>query len=92
MKKFRIRSYAFFTVVLLILVFNKGSRALFRHFFDQRVLIRNIKSASYQNELLKKRIYCLENEPSYFERMIRSELNVIAQGEIEYRFNVTTKI
>ncbi|MDR3047981.1 MAG: septum formation initiator family protein [Bacteroidales bacterium] len=37
--------------------------------------------------MLKKRIHYLENEPSYLERMVRSELNVIAPGEIEYRFS-----
>jgi cell division protein FtsB len=48
----------------------------------------DIKHAQYQNNLLKERIYYLENEPSYLERMIRSELNVRAPGEIEYRFSV----
>jgi cell division protein FtsB len=48
----------------------------------------DIVSAKRQNEILKKRIYYLENEPSYIERMVRSELNVLSSGEIEYRFTV----
>lgn len=71
---------------MALLFFNEGSRTLTRRFFEQRKLESDIKSAQYQNELLKKRIYYLENEPSYIERMVRSELNVIAPGEIEYRF------
>jgi cell division protein FtsB len=51
-------------------------------------LNRSIKYARYQNELLKRRIYYLENEPYYLERMVRSELNVVAPGEIEYRFSI----
>jgi cell division protein FtsB len=70
-----------------VLIFNGGSRTLIRRFFEQRKLDSDIKSAQYQNELLKKRIYYLENEPSYIERMVRRELNVIAHGEIEYRFH-----
>jgi len=86
MKKFKIR-YIILIIALTILVFNEGSRTLTRRFFEQRKLQSDIKSAKYQNELLKKRIYYLEHEPSYIERMVRSELNVIAPGEVEYRFH-----
>ncbi|MDR3275310.1 MAG: septum formation initiator family protein [Endomicrobium sp.] len=86
MKKFKIR-YVIFTAILLILAFNEGNRTLLRRFFEQYKLKENIKSAYYQNDLLKKRIYYLENEPSYLEKMVRSELNVTAQDEIEYRFS-----
>ncbi|MDR3306239.1 MAG: septum formation initiator family protein [Endomicrobium sp.] len=87
MKKIRIR-YIMLLVFLLILIFNEGNRTLVRRYFEISKLNRNIKSAQYQNELLKKRIYYLENEPSYLERMVRSELNVAAPDEIEYRFSV----
>ena len=86
MKKFKIR-YIILIAALAILFFNEGSRTVTRRFFEQRKLQSDIKSAKYQNELLKKRIYYLEHEPSYFERMVRSELSVIAPGEIEYRFH-----
>lgn len=86
MKKFKIR-YIILIIALAILAFNEGSRTLIRRFFEQRTLDSDIQNAQYQNELLKKRIYYLENEPSYIERMVRSELNVIAPGEIEYRFH-----
>ncbi|MDR2399076.1 MAG: septum formation initiator family protein [Endomicrobium sp.] len=87
MKKIRIR-YIILLVFLLILIFNEGNRTLVRRFFEVNKLNRSIKYARYQNELLKKRIYYLENEPSYLERMVRIELNVIAPGEIEYRFSI----
>ena len=86
MKKFKIR-YIIITIVAVFLIFNEGSRTLTRRFFEQQKLKSDIKSAQYQNSLLKKRIQYLESEPSYLERMVRSELNVIAPGEIEYRFN-----
>lgn len=86
MKKIKIR-YIVFSVILLILIFNEGNKALIRRFFEQKKLNENIKNAKKQNKLIKERIYYLENEPSYLERMVRSELNVIAPGEIEYRFS-----
>jgi cell division protein FtsB len=70
------------------LIFNEGSRTLIRRYFEMNKLNKSIKYAQYQNELLKKRIYYLENEPSYLERMVRSELNVAVPGEIEYRFSI----
>jgi cell division protein FtsB len=85
MKKIKIR-YVTFGIILLILVFNKGNKTFLRRFFEQKRLKESIKSAQYQNALLKKRIYYLENDPYYLERMVRNELNVIAPGEVEYRF------
>ncbi|GHT59721.1 hypothetical protein AGMMS50222_02830 [Endomicrobiia bacterium] len=86
MKKFRIR-YIIFVIALLILAFNDGNRSLVRRFSEQNKLKASIKDALNENSLLKKRIRYLENEPSYLERMVRNELNVIAPGEIEYRFS-----
>jgi cell division protein FtsB len=87
-KKIKIKiRYIILTVILLILAFNEGNRTLVRRILEQRKLNENIKSAQEQNNLLKERIYYLENEASYLERMVRSELNVIAPGEIEYRFS-----
>jgi cell division protein FtsB len=55
-------------------------------FIKTRELQKSIEAANYQKSLFKKRLYYLENEPSYLERMARDELKVIAPGEIEYRF------
>jgi cell division protein FtsB len=86
MKKFKIR-YIIFIVIILILAFNDGNRSLVRRFFEQNKLKSDIQHAQYQNDLLKRRIYYLENEPSYLERMVRSELSVCLPTEIEYRFS-----
>jgi cell division protein FtsB len=85
MKKIKIR-YVILAAVFLVLAFNKGNKILLGRFFEQNRLKESIKNAQYQNALLKKRIYYLESNPYYLERMVRSELNVIAPGEIEYRF------
>jgi cell division protein FtsB len=79
--------YIIFLAVLLVLVFNEGNRTLVRRFFEQDKLKKDMENARNENDLLKSRIYCLENEPSYLERMVRSELKVVAPGEIEYRFS-----
>jgi cell division protein FtsB len=85
-KRFKIR-YIIFLFALLVLAFNEGNRTLVRRFFEQNKLKKNIENARNENNLLKNRIYYLENEPSYLERMVRSELKVVAPGEIEYRFS-----
>lgn len=85
-KRFKIR-YIIFLAVLLVLAFNEGNRTLVRRFFEQNKLKKDIENARNENDLLKDRICCLENEPSYLERMVRSELKVTAPGEIEYRFS-----
>ena len=85
MKKFKMR-YIIFIFAVAFLLFNDGSRTLVRRFFEYKKLQGEIEKASRQNELLKKRVYLLENEPSYFESMVRSELGVVAPGEVEYRF------
>jgi cell division protein FtsB len=87
MKKIRIR-YIILLFFVLFLIFNEGNRALIRRHFEINKLNKSIKYAQYQNELLKKRIYYLENEPTYLEKMVRSELNVVAPGEVEYRFPI----
>ncbi|OEG70738.1 hypothetical protein ATZ36_17350 [Candidatus Endomicrobiellum trichonymphae] len=85
-KRFKIR-YIIFLVVLLALAFNEGNRTLVKRFFEQNKLKKDIENERNENDLLKNRIYCLENELSYLERMVRSELKVVAPGEIEYRFS-----
>jgi cell division protein FtsB len=85
-KRFKVR-YVIFLAILLVLTFNEGNRTLVRRFFEQSKLKKDIKNAFDENDLLKDRIYYLENEPSYLERMVRNELKVVAPGEIEYRFS-----
>jgi cell division protein FtsB len=87
MKQFKIR-YILLIILFCVLAFNEGNRTLCRRFFELRKLKMDIVSAKHQKEILKKRIYYLENEPSYIERMVRGELNVLSSGEIEYRFTV----
>ncbi|OEG69656.1 hypothetical protein ATZ36_08270 [Candidatus Endomicrobiellum trichonymphae] len=85
-KRFKIR-YIIFLVVLLALAFNEGNRTLVKRFFEQNKLKKDIENERNENDLLKNRIYCLENDLPYLERMVRSELKVVAPGEIEYRFS-----
>jgi cell division protein FtsB len=89
MRRFKVRYIIFIIAIpaLLVLTFNEGSRTLVRRFFEQNKLKKDIENARAENDLLKNRIYYLENEPSYLERMVRSELKVVSTGEIEYRFS-----
>ncbi|MDR1928743.1 MAG: hypothetical protein LBQ07_01515 [Endomicrobium sp.] len=83
--KIKIR-YIIFIIILLFLAVNKSNRILIRRFFEAKKLELSIKNIKYQNNLLKQRIYYIENEPLYLEKIIRRELDVVANGEIEYKF------
>lgn len=87
MRRFKFR-YFILLILFFILVLNKGNRTLFRRFSEQRKLKTGIVNAQRQNNILQKRIYYLENEPSYVEKIVRSELSVSSEGEVEYRFSV----
>jgi len=85
MKKFKVR-YIILIVLALALLLNEGSRTVFVRYFEIRRLNASIERARHENALLRQRVYFLEHEPSFLERMVRAELGVISAGEIEYRF------
>ncbi|MDR3243737.1 MAG: septum formation initiator family protein [Elusimicrobiota bacterium] len=78
--------YFLFALSVLFLLLNEGGRDLIRLIIDKNTLENKIQTVQEQNTLLKTRLHNLENEPGYFEKTVRSELGVIAPGEIEYRF------
>ncbi|MDR0915489.1 MAG: septum formation initiator family protein [Endomicrobium sp.] len=85
MKKY---NYICYICITLILIFNKGNRVLINRLFEQKNLRSSIKTIRKQNNDLRKKIFCLENKDYYLERAIHTELNMIAPGEIEYRFSL----
>jgi cell division protein FtsB len=65
---------------------------LIMRLIERNQLRKNIIVLKTQNRYLKKKIFFLENNTYYLERIIRNELNMIAPGEIEYRFNLNTTV
>jgi cell division protein FtsB len=73
-------------IALLFLLANPGSRRLFRRYWELYKLNGELQQQKKANNLLKRDIYLLENDPAYIERIARKELGLIAPGEVEYRF------
>jgi cell division protein FtsB len=85
-KKHNYHSIYWYVFIIIILIFNRGNRVLVRRLFEQNKLRKSIITTYKKNISLRKNMYFLEKSNYYFERKIRNELNMIAPGEIEYRF------
>lgn len=85
MKYFKIR-YSVPAIAVLFLLFNGITLKIYSNYKEKRHLISKIQALKQENEKYKKSLYYLETKNSYLEIMVKSELGVIAEGEIEYRF------
>ena len=83
----KILRYILLILVISYLLFNPTSRKIFSRYIEQHQLSSNLELANQANLEYRKRLYYLETKPSQMERIVKSELDVIAEGEIEYRFN-----
>ncbi|WP_413853166.1 septum formation initiator family protein [Candidatus Ruminimicrobium bovinum] len=72
---------------LFVLAFCNGTAIkIYKNYIEYYKLNRDVKVLTKQNDEYKKRLYYLENKPSYLERKSKFVLNVIAEDEVEYRF------
>lgn len=71
---------------LLFLSLNTTAIKIYSGYKEKNNLLSKIALIKQENEKYKKSLYYLETKNSHLERMVKSELGVIADGEIEYRF------
>ncbi|GAB1401763.1 hypothetical protein MASR1M68_06740 [Elusimicrobiota bacterium] len=71
---------------ILFLTLNTTSLKIYSNYKEKNSLLSKIAMIKQENEKYKKSLYYLETKNSHLERMVKSELGVIADGEIEYRF------
>jgi cell division protein FtsB len=81
--KFR---YTSIIIAIAILTLNPTAIKIYSSYKEKYNLLSKIVVIKQENEKYKKSLYYLETKNSYLERMVKSELDVIANGEIEYRF------
>ena len=84
-KFFKIR-YTSTVLALAILTLNPTAIKIYSSYREKCSLSSKINAIKQENEKYKKRLYYLENIPSHMDRMVKSELGVIATDEIEYIF------
>lgn len=71
---------------ILFLTLNTTSLKIYSNYKEKNSLLSKIAMIKQENEKYEKSLYYLETKNSHLERMVKSELGVIADGEIEYRF------
>ncbi|MBQ3835076.1 MAG: hypothetical protein II816_06145 [Elusimicrobia bacterium] len=83
--------YIIFIGLIVYVLFNPTARKLFLGYVQIHSLKTDIKEAKEVNLEYKKRLYYLETKPEYMDRIVKEELEVLAEDEIEYRFEKTEK-
>ena len=83
--------FIFFKYIIIIgiiayVFFNPTARKLFGGRMRIYELNAKIAEAKKINTEYQKRLYYLETKPEYMDRIVKEELEVIAEDEIEYRF------
>jgi len=78
--------YSIPVCAVLFLSFNTTSLKIYSNYKEKNNLLSKIAVIKQENEKYKKSLYYLETKNSHLERMVKSELGVIADGEVEYRF------
>ncbi len=78
--------YIIYLAVFLYILLNPAARKLFSGQVRLHELKADFYNACKTNEEFKKRLYYLETKPEYMERIVKDELEVLAEDEIEYRF------
>ena len=91
MKKFfiifsKLFKYIIFFGLTAYVLFNPTARKLFLGYVQIHSLEAGIKEAEEINLEYKKRLYYLETKSEYMDRIVKEELEVLADDEIEYRF------
>ena len=83
--KYSVYLVIFFTIFFIGI--NSTTRNIVSRLFEIHKLKGQIESATKTNLEYKKRIEYMQTKPSLMEKYTKKELNVLADGEIEYHFN-----
>jgi len=67
--------------------FNPNSWRLIKLIIEEHKVKKEITSLEKENDSLLKEIKRLETDPEYYGYVVRRELGMIKQGEIEFRFS-----
>jgi len=88
-KSFSLLKFIKYTVIIFAtayILFNSTARRLLFRYIELYKLQTNMEEAVKSNEEYKKRLYYLQTKPVQMDRIVKEELEVIAEDEIEYRF------
>lgn len=75
-----------FLIAAVFLLVNKTTLKLFHRCIEYYNLKSDLKILETENKNYKETLYLLENKPSYIQKIVKSELGVIGEGEVLYVF------
>ena len=89
MKKnfFKYSIYFIILFTILCIGINSTTRNVILRLFDIHELKIKIENATKTNLEYKKRIEDMKDKPSLMEKNAKKDLNLLAEGEVEYHFN-----
>ena len=89
MKKnvFKYSVYFIIIFTLFCICINSTTRNVISRLYEIHKLKGQIDKATKTNLEYKKRIDDMQTKPSLMEKFAKKDLNVLAEGEIEYHFN-----
>jgi cell division protein FtsB len=85
----KLTSFAFLFLALMVAWLGFGERGfihLYRKDKERRAYVAKIQKLEQENQELLEEIHRLRSDRSYIEALGRSELGLVKEGEILYRF------
>ena len=89
MKKNIFKYCVYFIIIFTFacICINSTTRNVISRLYEIHKLKVQIEKATKTNLEYKKRIEDMQTKPSVMERYAKKDLNVLAEGEVEYHFN-----
>lgn len=86
-KVFRYTLCVIMLFAVIYMCFNSTTRRLISRVIEIHKLQADIEEAKKTNLEYQKRLEYLQTKPREIEKIVKADLGVLAEGEIEYRFN-----
>ncbi len=74
-------------IIFTTFIFSKETTHLNHIRNENEIILKRIEKLNNENDDYKEKIYSMENEKRYLEKIIREELGMIKKGEKIYRFD-----
>lgn len=74
-------------IIFTTFIFSKETTHLNHLRNENELILKRIEKLNNENDDYKEKIYSMENERRYLEKIVREELGMIKKGEKIYRFD-----
>ncbi len=74
-------------IIFTTFIFSKETTHLNHIRNENEIILKRIEKLNNENDDYKEKIYSMENEKRYLEKIVREELGMIKKGEKIYSFD-----